>query len=231
MIAICIDDEPILLEWLFRTVFASPDIDSVESFTNEEAALLYAGAHPFDIAFIDVELHTTDGLTVAERLREIKSDCGIVFCTGHAGYAVDAISRLHVDGYLLKPIDGDEVQREIDRFKQRYIHNRALLTVDRSGSINIYDRDGQPVSFRRGKTEQLFEVLLEENGQSLSAREICERMWQDNAQDETLKKKNENYLTQLLADLRRALKECGAEDVLKKTDEGYALRMSQIDLR
>lgn len=74
-------------------------------------------------------------------------------------------------------------------------------------------------------------MLLEENGQSLSAREICERMWQDNAQDETLKKKNENYLTQLLADLRRALKECGAEDVLKKTDEGYALRMSQIDLR
>lgn len=230
MIALCIDDEPILLDWLFRTVFASPDIDYVESFTNEAAALCYAKAHPFDIAFIDVELRTTDGLTVAERLRQIKPDCGIVFCTGHASYAVDAISRLRVDGYLLKPIDSGEVQREIDRFKERYRQRKSLLTVDISHSINVYDRDGDPLCFRRVKTEQLLAVLLEQSGESLSTRELCDRMWQDNAQNEELKKKNENYLTQLLSDLRHTLKECGAQDVLKKTDKGYALRMSLIDL-
>ena len=50
-----------------------------------------------------------DGVTMAERLRLLHPDCGIVFCTGHAQYAVDAIGRLRVDGYLIKPIDREAI--------------------------------------------------------------------------------------------------------------------------
>ena len=230
MIAICVDDEPILLNWLCRVVSASPDIQRTEAFTNEAAALDYARQNPFDIAFLDIELHTMDGVSMAEHLRAIHPQCGIVFCTGHARYAVDAIARIHVDGYLLKPIDPVDVQREIDRIKQRYQSSEKLLTVDFSGDINILNRTGKPIRFRRKKTEQLLAVLVQQNGQSLSTRELCELLWEDSSKSQYLYEKNENYLSQLLTDLRHTLEECGAENVLKKTADGYAVCMSLIKL-
>ena len=130
MIAICVDDEPILLDWLDKNVSASPDIERSEKFTNELDALGFAEQHPFDVAFLDIELHEMDGVTVAQRLREITPNCGIIFCTGHASYAVKAISQVLVDGYLLKPIRANAVQHEIDRLKARRSTRQTLLTVD-----------------------------------------------------------------------------------------------------
>ena len=231
MIAICVDDEPILLDWLDRVVSASPDITHSEKFTGEAAALAYAEEHPFDVAFLDIELRSMDGLTVAEKLRSLNPNCGIIFCTGHASYAVDAIGRLNVDGYLLKPIDADDVQREIDRFKARHQKNTPLLTVDFSGGTNIFDKAGNPIRFRRGKTEELLAALIRQKGQSLSAGELCELLWEDSKKSTYLYEKNRNYLTQLLTDLRHTLEECGAQEILKKTDDGYAVRMPLIELR
>lgn len=230
MIAICVDDEPILLEWLGRIVSASPDTKQVEKFTNEYEAIRFAEEHPFDVAFLDVELHEMDGIALAERLRRIDPQCGIIFCTGHADYAVKAISRIHVDGYLLKPIRAEAVQREIDRLKARQGRNEKLLSVELSGGVNVFDRQGRPIHFKRRKTEELFALLVRQNGESLSVRELCMRMWEDSRTSAYLLEKNENYLAQLFTDMRHALEQCGAQEVLKKTDEGYALRMPLIRL-
>lgn len=231
MIAICVDDEPILLDWLWKMVTASPDIERAEKFTSETAALDYAAEHPFDLAFLDIELHATDGLAVAEHFRAICPNCGIVFCTGHANYAIDAISRMHVDGYLLKPIKRADVQREIDRFKERYQKSETLLTIDLRDGVNVFDRDGKPICFKRGKTEQLLAILTEQNGKTLSVRELCEKLWDDSAKSQYFYEKNENYLTQLLTDLRHTLTECNALDILKKTANGYALRMPLVNVK
>ncbi len=231
MIAICVDDEPILLDWLDRVVSASPDISHSEKFTGEAAALAYAEGHPFDVAFLDIELRSMDGIAVADRLRAINPDCGIIFCTGHASYAVDAIARLHVDGYLLKPIDADDVQRELNRLKLRLRRSEVALTVDLYGGVNVFDRNGNPVHFRRGKTGKLLATLIRQNGKSLSAGALCELLWEDSKENAYFYEKNRNYLTQLLTDLRRTLEECGAQEVLQKSNDGYAVRMALIELR
>ena len=231
MIAICVDDEPILLGWLCRVVSLSPDIQHAEAFLNERDALRFAQQHPFDVAFLDIELHDMDGVEVAERLRAINPRCGIIFCTGHASYAVDAIGRLRVDGYLLKPIKPDKVQHELDRLKERLGSSEGLLRVDLSHGVNVFDKAGKPVHFRRGKTEELFAELIRQNGKSLSADALCGVLWEDSVENPYLFEKNKNYLTQLLTDLRHALEECGAQDVLKKTADGYGIRMSLIEFR
>ena len=231
MIAICVDDEPILLEWLNKVVSASPDIACSEKFLNEAEALRFAEQNYFDVAFLDIELHEMNGVALAEQLRKRNPDCGIIFCTGHATYAVDAIERLRVDGYLLKPIKAADVQREIDRFKSRFQKGSALLTVDLSNGVNIFDKAGRPVCFRRRKTEELFAVLVQQNGQSLSVRELCAILWENSGGDTYLLEKNGNYLAQLFTDLRRSLEKCGAQDVLKKTDDGYTVRMPLIAVR
>lgn len=231
MIAICVDDEPILLDWLGKTVSASPDIERSEKFTNELDALDFAEQHPFDVAFLDIELHEMDGVAVAQRLREINPNCGVIFCTGHASYAVKAISQVFVDGYLLKPIRADAVQREIDRLKARRSTGKTLLTVDLFGGVNIFDKAGNSIRFRRRKTEELFALLVRQNGESLSFSDLCELLWEDSKKSAYLRKKNENYLAQLFTDLRHTLAECGSQDVLKKTHDGYGIRMSLIELR
>lgn len=230
MRAICIDDEPILLDWLVKSVKASPDITDISQFTDEVAAIEHATANEFDMAFIDVELHTMDGITVAERLREINPNCGIIFCTGHANYAVDAIARVSVDGYLLKPIDSDDVQREIDRYKSKHISIEKAITVDISHGVNVFDKHGTLIKFTRTKTAELLAALIEQNGDSISADQLCRMLWEDSSSDYYLLKKNKNYLTQLFTDLRRSLESCGASDIITRTDEGYAVCMPLINL-
>lgn len=228
MIAICVDDEPILLNWLLKIVSASSDIKQAEAFSNELDALCFAKQHPFDIAFLDIELHNMNGLSLAESLRAINPECGIVFCTGHANYAVDAIGRLNVDGYLLKPIDSAAVQKELDRFKLRYQKTVPLLVVDFSSGINIFDKNDKPLHFQRKKTEQLLTILIKQNGESISTRQLCELLWTDSINSQYLYEKNENYLSQLFTDLRHTLEKCEAQDILKKTATGYALYMPLI---
>lgn len=230
MIAICIDDEPILLDWLVKSVSSSPDITNTVSFTDETAALDYVSSEHFDIAFIDVELHTMDGITVAEKFRAINPDCGIIFCTGHANYAVEAIKRVEVNGYLIKPIDRDDVQREIDRYKSKRATIDTLLAVDISHGFDVFDKNGAPVRFNRTKTADLFAVLIKQNGVSITADDLCRKLWDDSSSSYYLLKKNKNYLTQLFSDLRHTLDDCNASDVLKRTDEGYAVCMPLINL-
>lgn len=230
MIAICIDDEPILLDWLVKSVDSSPDITNIISFTDETAALDYVSSEPFDIAFIDVELHTMDGITVAEKLRSINPNCGIIFCTGHANYAVEAIKRVDVNGYLIKPIDKDNVQREIERYKDKLTIIDKLITVDIAHGYNVFDKNGNPIRFTRTKTADLFAILVEHNGDSISVNELCNMLWEDSSSSDYLLKKNKNYLTQLFTDMRRSFEACDAADVIARTDDGYAIRMPLVNL-
>lgn len=64
----------------------------------------------------------------------------------------------------------------------------------------------------------------------LCAGELCELLWDDSTTSQYLYEKNENYLSQLFTDLRHTLEECSAQDVLKKTVDGYAVCMSLVKL-
>ena len=51
MTALCVDDEPLLLESLLRCVKASSDIDDAMGFENEKDALIWSEKNNPDIAF------------------------------------------------------------------------------------------------------------------------------------------------------------------------------------
>ena len=107
MIAITVDDERPMLTALTKSVLASPDITSVEEFSTCSAALEWSRNHPVDIAFLDISMRGMGGLALAESITEIRPNCKIIFCTGFSQYAVDAF-RLHVSGYLLKPVTAED---------------------------------------------------------------------------------------------------------------------------
>ncbi len=229
MIALCVDDEPILLKWLVNKVEKSADINKAVGFSQAKDTIEFAENNKFDIAFLDIELSSMNGIELAKNLRKINPNCGIVFCTGHVNYAVEAISELTVNGYLLKPIEYTLIQREIDRFKL-FVGEKQQLTVDLTNGIEVFDCNGRPVIFKRKKTEDLFYYLLKKNGKSVSILDLCSLLWGE-TNDTYLIEKNKQYLTQLILDLRRTIENTGIKDFVKRTSTGYAVKMSFIKIK
>ena len=224
MIALCVDDEPIMLALLQKAVEASPDIDEVVAFGKADDALAWAETHHFDMAFLDIELHGINGTEVAHRLREKSPYLPIIFCTGYSEYALDAI-QLHADGYLLKPIHAEDVQNELDRLAGK-TSTKPLLYISDNGMI-FKDKNGEAFAFRRGRTYDLVRILLEADGEPLTNYELYDELF---GRISGFMEKNSNYFSKLTGDLSATLALHGAGEVLIKTANKYALDMKRIKI-
>jgi len=81
--------------------------------------------HP-DLIFLDIQL--SDGLSF-EIFEHIKTDSAIIFTTAYDEYALKAFKLNSID-YLLKPIDEEELEAAIHKFRN---------TQQSSDNINIYE--------------------------------------------------------------------------------------------
>lgn len=226
MNALIIDDEPIILAAMKRTVLSLPETESAVGFEYPEDALAWAQNNSFDFVFADIMMDGMKGTDLAQKLREINPDCRIVYCTGYSEYAVEAINRGIADGYLIKPVGADDVRATVERLNAR--RKNILLTAKRrAGILFLYDKNGTLLIFKRKKTERLFDILLEQKGKSLSTDELCEMMWEHTAE---FIYKNRQYLYSLTAELKSVLTEHGAADVFIKNGDGYCLDVSRVKL-
>ena len=224
MIALCVDDEPIMLKLLQKAVEASPDIDAVATFEKAGDALAWAETHHFDVAFLDIELHGTSGMEIARRLREKSPYLPIIFCTGYSEYALDAM-RLHADGYLSKPIHAEDVQNELDRLNGKS-RTKPLLYIS-DNRMTFKDKNGEVFEFRRGRTYDLMRILVEANGAPLTKEEIYDKLF---GTVSGFLEKNSNYFSKLAGDLSATLALHGAGEVLIKAANRYALDMERIEV-
>ena len=83
------------------------DVDSAVSSIKEKTP---------DLIFLDVELQTGTGFDVLDQVGDVNFD--IVFTTAFEQYAVKAIKLSSID-YLLKPIDIEELQRAVEKAKEK----------------------------------------------------------------------------------------------------------------
>ena len=221
MIAIAVDDEALMLGALVAAVEASPDITEVNKFSDCDAALEFVQENSVDIAFLDINMRGMGGLALAEKIRAVCPDCKIVFCTGYEEYAIPAF-KLHASGYLMKPISAEDVQGEIDNIIG--VRNKEKpLTVKCFGNFEVYVNN-QKLMFKRLKTKELFAFLVDRNGASMTAKQICAVLFPDDFDDT----KNAAYLRQLVLDLKNTLKSVGAEAVLRHETPCYRVDTSLI---
>ena len=207
MIAIAVDDEVLMLRALVRAISVSPDITGVFKFSDSEKALSFVKENPVNIAFLDINMRGMGGLALAEKIVSIRPDCKIVFCTGYEEYAIPAF-KLHASGYLMKPVSAEDVQGEIDNIKG-IRKKEKLLTVRCFGNFEVYAKE-ETLQFKRSKSKELFAFLVDRNGASMTAKQICAVLFPDDTDDN----KNTAYLRQLVLDLKNTLKAVGAESVL-----------------
>ena len=221
MIAIAVDDEPLMLGALVKAISASPDITAVSKFSGCEEAIAHMKNEPADVAFLDINMRGMGGISLAEKLLEISPECKIVFCTGSEEYALQAF-KLHASGYLLKPISAADVQGEFDNIKGVRRREKPLV-VKCFGNFEVY-ANGQRLTFKRSKTKELLAFLVDRNGAGVTVAEIGVALWENDADQ-----KNHNYIHQLVYDLRHALEAAGVGDVFKRSSYHYCVDPEKLD--
>ena len=221
MIAVAVDDEPLMLSALTKAVQASADITAVADFTSCEDALDFIKSNRVDVAFLDINMRGMGGLSLAEKIIGFHPDCKIIFCTGYEEYAIAAF-KLHASGYLLKPVSAEAVQAEIDHIIG-VRQTEKQLVVKCFGNFEVYAQ-GKPMTFKRSKTKELFAFLVDRNGAGVTVAEIGVVLWENNEDQ-----KNQNYIHQLFRDLRQSLEAVGAGEIFERNRYFYSVNPLKID--
>ena len=114
---VIVDDELAGRRTLRECCAREPDLKVVGEYGDSRAALEAIRARPPHVLFLDVQMDSLDGVSLARSL-----DPGslplIVFVTAYDQYALEAFDVSAVD-YLLKPFDDDRFRRTLERVRRR----------------------------------------------------------------------------------------------------------------
>ena len=129
MNVLIIEDEPYTAERLQRQLKRIDDsIVVLDTLGSLERTLQWFDDHPVpDLIFMDIHLEDENSF---ELFKEIKIDVPIIYTTAYAEYAIQAFKQNSID-YLLKPIDIEELEKAITKFKNRQNETGSVKTKRR----------------------------------------------------------------------------------------------------
>ena len=210
MTAICVDDEPLVLQLTLSLFRDLPGFDEVEGFAGALEALDWLENHTPDVALLDIDMPGMNGLELAARIRDMHPDTAIIFLTGYSEYALEAF-QLHASGYLMKPINREKLAAEVEY---------AISGKKRSKSSNIFAKtfgnfdilvDGRPLFFKRSKSKELLAYLVDRHGGNVSRPEAFAVLWEDAFYDRAMQKQ----MDVVVRSLRSTLEEAGAGEIFE----------------
>lgn len=112
MRAVVIDDEKTSRETIIHLLHEHKNVEVIgEASTVQDAIELISNEEP-NLVFLDIRLQGGSGFDVTKALSHIAFN--VIFTTAYSQYAVQAI-RLSALGYLLKPIDPNELKHAIEK--------------------------------------------------------------------------------------------------------------------
>jgi two-component system LytT family response regulator len=112
-----VDDEQPARDKLALFLSAEKDFEVVSQAKNGVEALQQVAEYQPEVVFLDIQMPTLDGLSVAMNLQD-QPQIQVVFVTGFNDYAIKAFEVNAVD-YLLKPYDKGRLKKTINRLRER----------------------------------------------------------------------------------------------------------------
>lgn len=216
---IAVDDEPFALKDLAEAFQEAVPEGQLVQFCKPSLALQYAQVNHVNVAFLDIELGSMNGLVLAKKIKDILPEIHIIFVTSHEQYAVNAF-QLHATGYLMKPATVEDIKRELTfLYGSSAVTDHKKVRVQTFGGFAVYDVNGKLLEFKRSKTLELFAYLVDRHGAPVTTREACAVIWEDKPYDTAQK----NYFQSLLLDLKTTLRNQGAEDILVRGHNSLAI--------
>ena len=240
-----VDDEPIALRRsvkVIENVIPDAKICAFESvkdvFRHTEGK-----AELPDVVFSDIEMPGINGLEFAIRLKKVCPQASMIFVTAYSQYALEAF-RLHVHGYILKPLTEDRVREELKyalkdgsagesgsseasgekREFSPVKENKEKLAVQCFGYFEVFWQ-GLPLMFSRRQTKELLAYLINRRGAACTSEEIAAALWEDEDNMKNLKSR----IRILISDLRKTLESIGMDDMIIRRSGQIAIRREMVD--
>jgi two-component system, response regulator YesN len=149
-----VDDEPAIREGLKTIVDWNGNGFQIvgDAGNGRDAVARHAQLAP-DLIVIDIRMPGMDGLQAIGEIRKTDDRCHFLILSGYADFAYARQAILHgVDGYILKPLDEEELEKELVRI-------RAIL--DRDQAITKHAFQGTAV-----RRDELIQGLLASEGEA-----------------------------------------------------------------
>jgi DNA-binding LytR/AlgR family response regulator len=148
--ALLVDDEKEAHDVLERLLIRIGGIGIVGHVFDADEVLGSVQIQKPDIVFLDIQMPGKDGICVANELKRNKIPVTVIFVTAFSNYALAALKASAFD-YLLKPVDIDDLQVVINRYRsekgtntleekleiliENYYRKQKLLFNTRSGCM------------------------------------------------------------------------------------------------
>lgn len=111
---LAVDDEGPSLDELSYLLERSALVEEVEVAPSATEGLRLLQSREFDAALLDIRMPGLDGMELAGVLSRFARPPAIVFVTAYDAHALEAF-EVGAAGYLLKPVDGDRLERVLRR--------------------------------------------------------------------------------------------------------------------
>ena len=113
---IIVDDRKLFLSSALPILEEAIPGATITGFSRPSEAIEYAKANQIALAFLDIEMGSTNGLDLCLALLAINPRTNVVYLTAHSEYAFDAWST-GASGFLLKPITPEAVQAQLKNLR------------------------------------------------------------------------------------------------------------------
>jgi two-component SAPR family response regulator len=222
---IAVDDEPLALGLLVRSIQEACPSAQISQFQSSAEALHTLEHIRCDVAFLDIHMRGVNGLTLAKKIKDLNPQCNLVFVTGYSEYATDALS-MHASGYIIKPVSAEAIRSELEDLRHPVaLLPDALLRIRCFGNFEVFSADGEPIKFTRTKAKELFAYLVYRRGSSCSTRELAAVLFEDNAYTN----KQMLYLQKIISSMMQTLKAHNVAQVIHKSYNAIALNDKLVD--
>src|ERR687895_470475 len=146
-----------------------------------EVALELLSVNAYDIAVLDRDIPGPTGDEIAERIVASGSGMPILMLTAADRLDDKATGfELGADDYLTKPFELQELVLRLRALDRRRAHHRPPVREIAGLRLDPVHRDGRYVALTR-KQFAVLEVLVAAEGGVVSAEELLERAWDQNA--------------------------------------------------
>ncbi len=136
MEVIIIEDEILLAEALQKELITlDPSIKVVKQLGSVADSIAWLSRHRCDLIFSDIELSDGNSFSIFNAL---EINIPVIFTTAYDQYAIKAFETNSI-GYLLKPIESEDLRKVLDKFKQNQFNNALLDQLMNQLSINSPD--------------------------------------------------------------------------------------------
>ena len=211
------DDEQSALNILTGAIKETVPSADVHGFRNPVEALEFMKENKCEIAFLDIQMREMSGIVLARKLKEIYPKINIVFVTGYSQYANEAFA-LHASGYVYKPVTPDKIIIEMENLRNPVKWKDTGIYINTFGSFELM-ANGKEIAFGRAKSKELLEYLVDKQGKSATRKELATVLFET----EDYTRSTQDYLSKIVKELIQVLERIGAEKLLKRGLNSYAV--------